>query len=525
MPQRHLIYFTSSEQKVYGLASGRLHFEARFSADEAGVAEFREFLKSRGGSLFYLLADLAGEDFHEDQIPYLRGGDRQAIIDRRLAQRYRDTRLAAALPLGTISGERRNERVLLASFSNTQQFEPWLNALSEAGARLAGVYSLPLLAPALAARLGTKQGRCIVVSLNQAGLRQSYVENGKLRFARLESTPDLPPGTVAAFVRSETQRLVQYLGTLRALPRDGGPVHVIVIAPEAEQAAFEQGLVSDGRLTFHTVGITEALRKIGLKRPPEHALAEGLYLYLAGKRPPKEQFAQSEDRRGYFIWRLQRGIAVAGAFAFAACVLFAGAKWLDVVSVQGLIDAQKTEAKNAADEYARITAAFPVTQTTTDNLRATVLEFTRIAQGSSSPEPAFAHLSQVLEAFPQVELESLVWKTPKGAPAAGPAAGASAPAAPAAPGPNAKPPARAEDTEVFEITGRVNVPQRSDYREITSQVRRFAEALGETPPYRVQRVELPFDVSSEGTLTGDMGTKTTTGEAPRFTVVLGRTAK
>ena len=29
--------------------------------------------------LVYVLADLAGEDFHEDQIPYLRGNDRQAV--------------------------------------------------------------------------------------------------------------------------------------------------------------------------------------------------------------------------------------------------------------------------------------------------------------------------------------------------------------------------------------------------------------------------------------------------------------
>ena len=33
---------------------------------------------------------------------------------------------------------------------------------------------------------------------------------------------------------------------------------------------------------------------------------------------------------------------------------------------------------------------------------------------------------------------------------------------------------------------------------------------------------LPFDVTSEGTLSGDIGTATDTGEAPRFTIVLAR---
>ena len=36
------------------------------------------------------------------------------------------------------------------------------------------------------------------------------------------------------------------------------------------------------------------------------------------------------------------------------------------------------------------------------------------------------------------------------------------------------------------------------------------------------RTQLPFDITSEGTLTGDIGGSTDSGEAPRFTVVLLR---
>jgi len=90
-------------------------------------------LRGLKGELFCVLIDVAGEDFHEDQIPFLRGSDRDAVLQRRLAQRYRDTRLAAALSLGYVAGTRRNERLLLASFTNTQQLAPWLDALEEAG--------------------------------------------------------------------------------------------------------------------------------------------------------------------------------------------------------------------------------------------------------------------------------------------------------------------------------------------------------------------------------------------------------
>ena len=147
---RHLLYFTAEDHYLYSSSGHRLELEARFSGDDLGVSAFREHLRGRKGALFAVVADLAGEDFHEEQVPLLRGADRDAIVQRRLAQRYRDTRLAAALSMGHVAAQqRRNERLLLTSFTNTQQFGPWLDALEESGARLAGVYSVPLLAPFL----------------------------------------------------------------------------------------------------------------------------------------------------------------------------------------------------------------------------------------------------------------------------------------------------------------------------------------------------------------------------------------
>ena len=84
MAKRLILYLSADEH------------EGKFSADEAGLNAFREYLRSAQGALFAVLADLAGEDFHEEQIPYLRGADREALLARRLAQRYRDTRLAAS---------------------------------------------------------------------------------------------------------------------------------------------------------------------------------------------------------------------------------------------------------------------------------------------------------------------------------------------------------------------------------------------------------------------------------------------
>ena len=504
----HLLYFTAEDHYLYSSSGGRLELEARFAGDDLGVSAFRDFLRGRRGALFALLADLAGEDFHEEQVPVLRGADREAVVQRRLAQRYRDTRLAAALSLGQVTTpQRRNERLLLASFTNTQQFTPWLDALQESGARLAGVYSVPLLAPALAARLGARGQRTLVVSANRAGLRQCYVENGRLRFARLERTVDLVPQALAMFVRTETQRLVQYLTTLRALPREGAPLQALVIAPPGERATFEQALVSDSRLVFQTIDGDEAQRALKLSRVPEGTGAEALYLHLAGRKPPRAQFASSGDRRRYFIWQLSRAVVAAGALGFAACALYAGNRWLEASDLRERAEVQGREARIAAEQYRRITSSFPVTETTTENLRVAVLEFRRIAEHSATPDASLIHVARVLEQFPQMEIDAVNWRV--GRP------GERREGAPAA-----KPEAQGDDVVQLEISGRVNATQRNDYRAITAQVQRFAGALVGSG-YQLAGTRLPFDVTSEGTLTGDVG-GSDSGEAPRFTITLSR---
>jgi hypothetical protein len=513
---KHILYFTATDHYVYRWSRRALALEARFTADDAGALDFREYLRGKKRALFYLVADLAGEDFHEDQIPYLRGGDRQAVIDRRLAQRYRDTRLAAALSLGYVTGERRNERLLLASFTNTQQFTPWLDALTESGTKLAGVFSVPLAAPALAARLGARGERCFVITADRAGLRQCFVEDGKLRFARLERIADMAPEDLAAFVRSETMRLSQYLTTLRALPREGPPVQVMVVAPPGQKSAFERVLASDARFVFHTFDLDEAARAAKAGQAPVDTLAERLYLHLTVRQTPKEQFARGEDRRGYVVWRLQRGIALAGAAGLAACALYAGAQWIDVLSTRGQAASEQREANLAAERYRRITATFPVTQTTTDNLKATVVEFRKIADGTAWPEPALVHLSRVLDEFPQIELESLIWRVgpPGGRNQGGSRSGAATSSGLLA----------GKESEELEIGGRVATTQGSDYRAITAEVQRFAQALSGGSPYQVANMQLPFDITSQGTLTGDIGS-TARNEAPRFTIVLSRALK
>ena len=488
-----LLYFTAAGHNLYRWRGSRLQLEGNFSADDAGAAKFREYFKGRDGAHAKIVADVGGEDFHEDQIPYLRGAERQAVIERRLAQRYRDARLATALSLGYAADERRNERLLLASFNDPRQFAPWLEVLEKARVRLAGVYSTPLLAPALAARLGVRSGTCFVLSANRAGLRQCFIEDGRLRFARLERIAENGAGFTSAFVRTETERMLQYLGTLRALPRNGTPLRVFLLVPDAERAHFERTLGRAAGLAFTTIGLFEAARKTGLRLAPDGTAAEQLYLQIAALQPPRDQFLRSEDRRSFLTWRLQRSIVVAGTAGFVTCGAYAATLWLEQLAVRERIEGVKGDTAQARDELARFRARFPAAPTTIENLKSTALEFRGIAARSVSPEGALEHVSRALDRSPQIELDALAWS------------------------------AGAEPPQTLEISGRVNATQRSDYRAITELVQSFSTLLTGDPAWRLVSVRLPFDVSPEGVLSGGTGAGADSADVPRFAISIART--
>src|SRR3989449_6881238 len=107
VPSKRLCYFTSQRVTAYLWMKGELQKEGVFAMNEKGVAEFSRYVAGAPESLFYVLADVVEEDFFQENIPYVRGADRRALLARKLAQRYRDASLALSLSLGSRSEERR----------------------------------------------------------------------------------------------------------------------------------------------------------------------------------------------------------------------------------------------------------------------------------------------------------------------------------------------------------------------------------------------------------------------------------
>ncbi len=514
LPDKRLLYLTSHELVAFLWKRGELREEARFTPGDEGAAAFADYASRSAASLFYLVADLVEEDFFQENIPYLRGADRRALLARKLAQRYRDVSLAMTLSLGTEVTGRREERILYASFTNTQQFQPWLGSLRGIQARIAGVYSIPLVAPLLARRIGVKSNRYMMVSLQQAGLRQTYVESGKVRFSRLTKVDGGDPAALAEACAAESARFYQYLLNSRILAREAVGLDVIVLAPRESRPLYDAACASNAQLRFRVLDLETARRAAGLKSAPHGALAESLYLHVTAGARFAAQFADDVLRRFYDLWRTQVGLVVSGVSLFALALLLSAVKVLQIERVNSAARVERVEEAAAAEQYARMQASFPKTPVPADVLKATVSNFRTLMLQDARLRDVLVDVSHALAAVPQIDVDRIEWDIalPK-RPGAREAGKSPQPAPQAA--------ASEPRVQMVEIGGRLLVQHASDYRNITMVVNQFVEALRSRPGVEVVSTRLPFDLAAEKSLSGDIGASRSF-EVPRFTVVISR---
>ncbi len=98
--RKQLLYLTNDQLTAYQWEKGSHSIGHIFPNDEDGWEDFSLYLGGSHNTLTYLLADLVEEDFQRDTLPHVLGRSRQALVQRRLSQLYRDTPYRQAIRQG-----------------------------------------------------------------------------------------------------------------------------------------------------------------------------------------------------------------------------------------------------------------------------------------------------------------------------------------------------------------------------------------------------------------------------------------
>jgi hypothetical protein len=517
---KHLLYLTSDQLCAYLWQGGRLSGGILFSNDRAGVDDFMDYLDSHGAIPAYLLADLIEEDFQRVCVPHVGGGAGRKLMRRRLLQQYRETPFRHHEMQGREAGGRRDDIVLLSALTNPSAVQPWVEALEQLKMPLAGLYSTTLLSEDLVRKLALRDEHLLLVTQQSAGWRQSYFQDGMLKFSRL--TPAIDRDGKPVDVGVETAKTQQFLTSVRLLER-GNALQAVVLAPAADSADLDAQCEDGPETAGRFMSLEAVAAKVGLAteegRPARVAarLAEPMLLALLARLTPDTHYTLGAAQRYYKLWRARVNLYTISAGLAACCAVWTATNLWQEHESDKQAEILMAQARQYDQRYRVVMAAMPPRVTNTANMRAAVNVERMLATQAPSPLDLVAIVSEALEATPQIRLLQLDWKVdvPGGQPLA--------------PGQD-ETQARPISSLVAGIPGRA--PQallveaeimagQDDYRGAVDSMNQFAQALAMHPNLTVAIDKPPLDTRSSVKLSGKAGAQAAAPARARFSLNLG----
>ena len=234
---------------AYAWQQGNLRAEGVFDYNEEGQQSFAEYLGEHRGSQFSLLANVAEEGHALETIPFLQGADRRTLITRKIGQNFLGTPLATSVSLGYEKNQRKNEKLLLSALTNPAHFEPWLRRLSDAEVPLAGIYTVAQLGGQLLKKLGQENSRCLLLTLQDHSIRETYLVDGHAHFSRMAPLSDSSIAGIASAFAAEAGKLHQYQIGQRLIGRDES-LPAFIVAHPLTIPAIEKACPAHNQLNF-----------------------------------------------------------------------------------------------------------------------------------------------------------------------------------------------------------------------------------------------------------------------------------
>jgi hypothetical protein len=511
MAAKRILLLDGSFLTAHHWSAGRITAEGEFSHEPVGLETLAAYLKKHRSSLFYLLADIAEEGFQLEDLPYVQGADRAALLQRRLSQYYYNTPLSAAISLGRAPTGRRDEKMLFAALTRIETFAPWLETLRNAESILAGVYSVPLVLAGCAPKLLGEQGPVLLVTLSRGGVRQTFFDQGNLHFSRLSQLATHSLDEIGRTSADDSAKIFQYLVAQRQIPR-GVPLRTIILAHGGQIDTLRDYCRDTGELRFEFVDIADAARQQRLKDIPVDSSADNLFIHCLAVKTPPQQFAPESERRFHKLWQISFALTSAAWVVLASCLLFAGKTGLALYELQDTIEITKSLTVTDTQRYNSILEGLPKINLSPDNLRALIGRIDTLQKRAPAFEPLLRHLSLALNETPRIELTHLAWKI-SNRPDSGQKPDPK-------PGTGTAPQAAAGDENwaVIEIKAQLPLGLITDQRAQIELIESFAARL-RGPRIDVTVLSRPFDIESDKPLkSADQKGEAQLADAPKFSL-------
>ena len=496
-----LLIAISSYGATVGDWRGRQVIECRtFPNEEEGVAAFKDYLANFDGVPVYVTVDAVEEDYRFESLPHTTGGERAAMVSRKLKQHYRNSPYVAATLLGRDSDRRRDDRFLFSALTNPDLITEWLQAVVARGLPVAGIYLLPMVSASLVERFSETAPNMLLVAQHANGLRLTYFRDRQFRLSRLTRGDGGRADNRVRYFAEEISNTRLYLHALRTMTLDE-PLRVLLLDRSDELAEVAAGVSRENpSLECVRFGRQELSARLGISESLLESSPYAVYLQLLGLKEPSSNLAPQNVTVGFRRHQARRAVyAGCGAVAVAA-LAWTGVKAYTMMQLRDEAQDAARQTALLTAQYREVTRQFPQAPASAENLKKAVEIAQKLRESTHNPERMMALVSRAVEATPSIVVKELGWKYG--------ATEMEADSQPRASAPDGRreapvPGAAVERKESAVVEGEIR-PFRGDYRSAIATINGFAGPIGENPDVaEVRVVKLPLNVNPTLPLSGN----------------------
>jgi hypothetical protein len=499
---RRVFFLAGGRLAVYHWSGGALLEPLWFGADEDGLTEFALYLAHSPPDPVYLLVDVVEEEFREESIPHVVGGDRRSLIRTRLNRLFRDPTYSYAVVQGRDTDGRRDDNVLFTALIRPDLLSPWVGQIAKHKVPLAGVYSLPIVSEALIKRMPVESDHALLVTLQSTGgLRQTFFNKQQIKLSRLAI---MPPGETpghASYVLGEIEKIRRYLNSLRQLPHDS-PLDVYVVGGGALLADITRQSPDSLTTRHHLFELDEVAEMMGMKGPYGAEYSDKLFAHVLAKKRLPNQYAPASQTRHFTMYQTRIGLIAASILLVVVSAFISGSNVVEGVIASSDNVSAKQQTAFYDERYQIARDRMPKIPAEPQDIKSAVEMAQTLQTYKTTPRAMIVTLSEGLAAFPGLKLKSISWAAStdpeKSVAGGGRRADVRTSVVPAASDSNEAP-----YFQIAHLKGSVD-PFNGDYREALALVRRFAATLLGLPEVEaVHVIELPLDIGSDSALQGN----------------------
>lgn len=507
MLNKILLHVTDECLSAYRWRKGALERLGVFrSASDEDLKRFGELADAHRGVPTQVMVDVVEEDFQRATTPHVLGSARKSMAERNLQRLYRNTPYRRCARQGRQSDGRRDDVVLYSAITRPELPDLWLRAATRHQLPLAGLHSPAHLSEWLVERLGIDAGHVLLVTHQSAGIRQTFLENGQLRFSRLVTARDDDSQRLGQIIEEELGRTHTYLLNNRLLARDS--VLDAVVLADAATLAGVTGL-ADSPTVRYTLIDAEAANAAGRfalcpgMSAGDVAFVNGLAHARCGSAYP----LAAPERRYRNLLLTRWGMYAASLVLGLVAAVLTGGNLFDAAVMRDEGKPLSLLASALQSRYEEVIAGTPATAVPAEVMRSVVEMRASVERDGPAMDYLLYVLSRALEREPNIELTRLEWAAMDVPP------DVDAGAQNDEDGGEGQPFAEAERKSIgiatlgldrrvgarLRVDGRVLDSARG-YRSMIGDLQRFTTELTRHAEIRVKEVQAPLDLAPEARL-------------------------